>query len=64
MTANRIFRCLLWLYPLDYRRQFSEEMASVFEQRQARYLRRAEFCRGSFYCLGPAVFSKELFLCG
>jgi hypothetical protein len=28
-----VYRALLWLYPFDFRQQFSEEMISVFEQR-------------------------------
>jgi hypothetical protein len=33
MTIGALYRRLLWLYPSDFRRQFSEEMISVFEQR-------------------------------
>jgi hypothetical protein len=33
MTTANFYRRLLWLYPADFRQQFSEEMVSVFEQR-------------------------------
>jgi hypothetical protein len=33
MTIGGLYRKLLWLYPSDFRQQFSEEMISVFEQR-------------------------------
>jgi hypothetical protein len=33
MTTTTIYRVLLWLYPSEFRQQFSEEMISVFEQR-------------------------------
>jgi hypothetical protein len=33
MTTSLIYRCLLWIYPSEFRQQFSEEMISVFEQR-------------------------------
>ena len=33
MTTAFIYRCLLRIYPSEFRQQFSEEMISVFEQR-------------------------------
>jgi hypothetical protein len=33
MTIGGLYRGMLWLYPSDFRKQFSEEMISVFEQR-------------------------------
>ncbi|MGB8538884.1 MAG: hypothetical protein WCD57_20845 [Acidobacteriaceae bacterium] len=33
MTTTAIYRALLWLYPSEFRQQFSEEMVSIFEQR-------------------------------
>jgi hypothetical protein len=31
--TTTVFRALLWLYPSEFRQQFSQEMISVFEQR-------------------------------
>jgi hypothetical protein len=33
MRTTSMFRALLWLYPSEFRKQFSSEMISVFEQR-------------------------------
>jgi len=33
MTISSLYRRLLWLYPAEFRMQFSEEMQCVFEQR-------------------------------
>jgi hypothetical protein len=33
MTVGSLYRGMLWLYPSDFRKQFSEEMICVFEQR-------------------------------
>ena len=33
MTIGGFYRGMLWLYPSGFRKQFSEEMISVFEQR-------------------------------
>jgi hypothetical protein len=33
IKTTSVYRALLWLYPSDFRQQFSEEMVSVFEQR-------------------------------
>lgn len=45
---NFIYRCLLFLYPADYRSEYADEMASVFaevhaETREAGWLRRGAF---------------------
>jgi hypothetical protein len=33
MIAGRFYKGLLWLYPVEFRERFSEEMLCVFEQR-------------------------------
>ena len=33
IKTTTVFRALLWLYPSEFRQQFSQEMISVFEQR-------------------------------
>ena len=37
MRIRDFYRGLLWLYPADFHRQFSEEMLDVFEQRAAEH---------------------------
>jgi hypothetical protein len=62
MTSNRIFRCLLWLYPLDYRRQFSEEMASVFEQRPGEVSKESRILSCAFLLSETSGIFKGAFL--
>lgn len=38
MATGDFYRHLLWLYPPEFRKQFSEEMVSVFEQRAGELL--------------------------
>lgn len=33
MNVVRVYRTLLYLYPNDFRQQFSEEMVDVFQQK-------------------------------
>jgi hypothetical protein len=37
MGAANLYRCVLLLYPPEFRQQFSEEMLSVFEQRSGEH---------------------------
>jgi hypothetical protein len=62
MNANRIFRCLLWLCPLDYCRQFSEEMASVFEQRSGEITKESRILSRAFLLSETSGIFKEAFL--
>ena len=63
MNANRIFRCLLcWLCPLDYCRQFSEEMASVFEQRSGEISKEHRILSWAFLLSETSGIFKGAFL--
>lgn len=62
MTATRIFRCLLWLYPLEYRRQFSEEMASVFERRSGEISKEHRILWWAFLLFETSGIFKGAFL--
>jgi hypothetical protein len=62
MTSSRIFRCLLWLYPPDYRRQFSEEMTSVFEQRSGEISKEHRILSWAFLLSETSGIFKGAFL--
>ena len=44
-----LYRCLLCLYPLAYRREYSEEMTAVFREAQAELEKQSALTRGLFW---------------
>jgi hypothetical protein len=59
MRVVDLYRGLLFLYPADFRDQFSEEMVSVFQQRAGE--RPGIF---SFFAREFSASQKERALCG
>jgi hypothetical protein len=53
---------LLWLYPPDYRRQFSEEMTSVFEQRSGEISKEHRILSWAFLLSETSGIFKGAFL--
>lgn len=46
---NTVYQRLLWLYPAEHRREFGEEMCSVFQEVCAEIANAGMFVRGTFF---------------
>src|ERR1700721_55543 len=62
MTSSRIFRCLLWLYPPDYRRQCIEKINCLFEQRSGEISKEHRILSWAFLLSETSGIFKGAFL--